>query len=662
MGILDDLKSVDREAGNWAQSNLVPNAARGIWPGTAPMPGGNIDPTTGQPPAPPTVEPKEATAVPPNTEFSNDFSERALAEEQFRKDITPEYSGPVGGPGNEVVPGFENFLPAGGKAVWDEINQRGQALGEEIDKGAQAEADKSKALADWYKSEKGRQEQEQAVIRQRHLEDQAQIQAKQQQITEATQRYTQDLADRGQYWRNPGNIIAAFAASLMALGSDDGAIGIKIVNQAVQQDFAQRKAIADTNLGYMKSNLDAYRQIAGDKDLGDRMAFAEANRMAAIEIDRIGQQFQGPIAKAKAAAIKQEFLRNYQVQMAQLHSAMIYNKPQAMPAPIAAKYKDMANANPGEMKPYSPSKGWSAAGGHNIILPDGRRVQAPPGGWDVDVKSGKWITPDGKHVEPQATPASSGGAGVNNAMRKASGGPTSVDKKTEKLYDKRAPGTSSLVESYRERLASNAKRKIAPHYSKEAFDKAVDDQIAEDEKVAGSVAKEATQHSGNIKSWGRFTTDLDKVRQAATRMDSDPDTFLGDMHRLTPGQWAHKIQELRAAWGNKKDPHSAQALEELEASERVHQMIAEKVVDYYHTKFGGAMSEPELNLGRGVIGPSSNFEKIYNFAQNGRRTAGETWGALLSQAGPRAATLLQIRYGQDSPGTNTPGTGKPKSK
>jgi hypothetical protein len=213
------------------------------------------------------------------------------------------------------------------------------------------------------------------------------------------------------------------------------------------------------------------------------------------------------------------------------------------------------------------------------------------------------------------------------------------------------------VETYRNRLAENAYRKIAPNYSKAAFDKAIDDQIKEDEQAADKVAIEASKSAGNIKSWGRFTTDLDKFKQAAERMGPGmtPDKLMGNLRSLAPADWTRWIKERQAAWGDKSNPNSAQALEELKAVERLHQMVAGKVVDYYHNQFGGAMSETELSLGRQVIAPESNFDKIYDFAHMGSKTAGDTWGSILSQAGPRAATLVQIRYGQDSPSVNKPG-------
>lgn len=576
--------------------------------------------------------------VPDGTESSQDHVDRSIAIDDWRKLTTPTYSGPVGT--TEVMPGFENYLPAGGKEKWDEILKRGEELGSAIDAGAEAEAQKSTALADYVTREKARQDEVQAQVRARQLENQAEIAKQQKQIQDATERYSNDLADRGQYWKNPGNILSAIGAAFMVLASDDKAIGVKLIQQQMNADFNQRKALADMSLGEMRSNLAAYRQIAGDRDLGDRLAQADQNRIMAMEIDRIGQQFQGPIAKAKAAAIKQEFLRNYAVQMAQLHAAMIYNAPKPMPAPMAKAYKDMATANPNDMHPYANAKDWP---GYTDPKKNSQ-AQGQPSGSAAAVASGK--------------PGM--GTRVDAAIKSVTG-TSPVDEAVARV-EARAPGARDLIKLYKNQLAEAAYIKMGANPSPYRFRQIVAEIQEQDEKDAAKLAEVASKAGDNQKGWGQFVADLRDFRQAAQSAGKDPDALLGEMRNLTPATWGNKYREMEAAIKSKPDnKHAAAELANLNAVNRVHQMLSSKVVEYYHKNFGGAMSDLEMAKGAGVISENSNFQKIWDFANDGAKNAGRSWSETLAHAGPRAGMILQINYGQKSPKANIPGT-KPAEK
>ncbi len=589
--------------------------------------------------------PAQAEEIEPGLESSADFQDRALSEEDFTRDITPNF-GPRG-PGVELMGGYEDYSGFVGKdpEIWnDTFVTKNRELEGAINAGAQAEADIGDAKEKFYSKRMEDESKELAILTDRRNQRQSQIDQQQQQLTEATTRYSNDLADTGKFWKNPGNVLAAFGACLMNLASDDHMIGLKIIQGAINQDYKQRKDLADMHLGELRSNLGSYRQIAGDKDLGDRLGYAESHRIAAMELERIASQFQGPIAKAKAAAVSKELLRSYQIQMMQLHKAGgVHHEPSFQNPLMAKELKAQGAANPG-IGP-TPMKGdsWGS-------------TQGGPGG---SASGQSAATPAGAQAAGQA-------GTLNTSMRNALGGkPTTIDKATSELkrYEARAPGTSALVDTYRNRIAHDSMVEAGPYATKAHLDQVAQKIIAKDQEDAGKVAKEAQQYVGGIKGYGMFEADMKRTEAAVARMNATNgtqvtmDEFLGSMRDVS-GSWASSIQNLRQKYGSRKTPEDQQAMAELDAAERFHHVMADKVVDYYHSKFGGAMSEGELALGKGVISGNSSWAQIKDFATNGSRQSGVAWNGLLSQAGPRAGTYLQIRYGQGSPKANSPGAKK----
>ncbi len=115
----------------------------------------------------------------------------------------------------------------------------------------------------------------------------------------------------------------------MPIFSNDPTVGVKLINQAVDRDMANRQHAAQGTLGALTSNLSGYQKIAGDRQAGDLLARAEAHRIAAQEIERISLRFESPIAKkqaqiqiadqqTRAAAAQMEFNKVYIAQQAQV--------------------------------------------------------------------------------------------------------------------------------------------------------------------------------------------------------------------------------------------------------------------------------------------------------------------------------------------------------
>ncbi len=211
------------------------------------------------------------------------------------------------GPAGGAAAWFRNqgysYAPVGGEEAYKKAFVDDPAASDTAQRDlASTKAQHSSAVADFYKAQTERDTQAAADIKQRTLEDQQNMAARQQKLDEATQFYTNDLQDQGKFWTNPGNIVSAIAFSMMPIFSNDPTIGAKLINQAIDRDMANRQHAAQGTLGALQSNLAGYHKIAGDRQAGDLLARAEAHRIAAQEIARIGAQFEGPLAQKQMAA------------------------------------------------------------------------------------------------------------------------------------------------------------------------------------------------------------------------------------------------------------------------------------------------------------------------------------------------------------------------
>lgn len=570
--------------------------------------------------------------VAPNTEFTNDMANAAQATDQFDQDITPRFNGPTGGPGVSVQDEGENYLPYGGKDAYEEtFVRRPQQIEQAIKVAGETEAQFNDAKKNFFERTQAAQAEELAVMQQHRIENAAQVAAQQAKIDMATKRYTSDLADRGQFWLNPGNILAAFGAALVAAGSPgDRGIGIRTIQAAVEADYNKRKGLADMHLGELRSNLAQYRQIAGDKEQGDKLAFAESNRVAGMELERIAAQFQGPLAKAKAQEMAAQFYQKSELMKAQVHSAMVYNTARAIPTPLKQSFDKTGKATGGE--------GYTSYQAQN----------APP------------VPVPGKTLPGQAPGKTASGPAVSPAVANTAKALASVpngviDTETKKLYDERAPGASKLAPMFRQRVAEQAVINAGPHPTVEKLRQEAQKVVRGYHTQVAEVAKEAGPAMADQKTWSALDQDLQLFERAAGGPDKVNDYF-GYLQKGGAARLDNQISQLKQQFGSRGTPEEQRQIHQLEAVQRINQVIANKTVDYYHQMAGSAQSPTERGDLERVIGTSSPYAAIKNFAAiKSKEAAGKYQASTVGLDAP-AMYLLQIRLGQKSVKLNTPGT------
>jgi len=257
-----------------------------------------------------------------------------------QQEITDHYGYTFGGAPAVAAPNvvsLHDYNLAGGQKY---IQQAADptAIKAGVSQAANVDADEGRQVADVYKRMQEKGEDQLAAIRSSREEFNASVAQRQAQIDEQTKEYTRSLGDSQAFWKNPGNVIAAIGMALMPLAGAGGDSGVKMIRAAVEADWRDRKALADSSMGHLKSNLAGYRDIMGDKIAGDYLGLAESYKVASMELNRIAGSFKGEKAQAQAAILIGQLDQQAAEAMrqAEIHS---YMKPQGMNGSIEAAYR-----------------------------------------------------------------------------------------------------------------------------------------------------------------------------------------------------------------------------------------------------------------------------------------------------------------------------------
>jgi hypothetical protein len=476
---------------------------------------------------------------------------------------------------------------------------------------------------------------------QRRMERQGQIDQQMASIQQATDRYTADLADRGQFWKNPWNVMSAIVTSFMSLTGDPQA-GLRLVNQQVLNDWNQRRELANTSLGAMRSNLEMYRQIAGDKDAGDQIALAQSWKTAALEVERIGAQFGGPEFRKKAEIMKKELMMRANTALMSAYNSSVYNAPGKVPAPVMREFEAMGKAMPGTVQSYKGS------------FRPGPVSEAPTSTYGAAKAAGKL-----SDISPE------------------------VNQINKDMFESRAPGsygalqrerTANVQEAladigvdprlYREGMSDADLRKLIPEAKVGQFTKAMiaaRKYAAEDTK---DVAKAVAPVAERLNSYRALDTQMGIVEEVAKRLGESPDSLLSNRAEQLVGSGS--VQAIRQ-WLDKADPsgedHEKLAQQMGKFVSNFKQGFQKSINDYIHSMSGGAVTPSEAERIEAFVKQSNSWNSTRNFLKLVQQDVGAAYKTAISTSkNPYTGTAYKIRSGRKVTGIDTPGVNSSASQ
>ncbi len=533
-------------------------------------------------------------------------------------------SGGRGGQSATVLPEGENFNPLGGKEGRKNFNTAydPDPLINAMMNAEDAKAARNEAVTSHYKSEAERQTAAMAGINARRAADQQEEQRRMAVLDQQVTRYTDDLHNQNKFFENPGNIISAIAFSLMPIFSSDPAIGAKLIGQAIDRDMASRKSTADMHLGELRSNLGAYRKMMGDKQAGDLMAEAETRRIAAMEIERIGAQFESPISKAKtmaaaemqrsqAAALRMEAYR---------HGA--YVGPRVERPGIVGALKAG-----GGYTPYGVEQGTPGSGARSIV------ANSPSTAVGADEKPSS--------LSAARTMALAVGK-PEEALRQAKAGNLT----TSDVHAIVNQGIAARIASY--------KVPGTPAYNEE-FQKMRKDA----NEGASAIAKQAQPFQARQAALSSIQQDMNYIENFYRNKkygNRNPNAFMDDLRTGVGSGTAEWLRDLQQRYSDPKSPEAVEVKAAVRASNRLYQKLAGELVGFKSKAIGGSQSVQELAGVGEYITNNPSWEKFSGYVRNeSMKAQRELMNAIDSSTSSEGKLIWLAEHG----GTRLPGLDSP---
>jgi hypothetical protein len=604
-------------------------------------------------PQPPTEDPPEGDLAEPDYGLSDDMAAAASAENDMKSYMYDVHFPRSAGKAQPVPVGGENWGRDGKESYEEAFKNAPPLMREGMGELGDTAAREGKALEQAYGRSIDQATNLEAIRAARSQENFQEEQRRIQELDAKTQAYSKDLADTGKFWRSPGNIIAAIGYALMPLAGGDPTAGVKLINQAIQQDLHQRKVAADTHLGALRSNLDGYRKIAGDRETGDMFAEAQAYKVAAMEIQRVGAQFQGEKAKASTKMMVAEFTQKHNLLQMEAYRRLV----QVMPHLQDPRVAGMMGNVPGFEgfaggKPAGGGAGGGGRGGPGAGPGRGGPV-AGHGGGQVMVGRGQLMP--GEELMP--------GAVVAAADEQPDGGPGHDSDFEAKLGRGKAENLGRRVHGAAERLEEQKanyyyqalKQADTPEQAKKIYYA----KLEKADEVVQSAAAPILQKGLNSSAVAYSNLQKD-LRDLSAKMGGDHNKlnkFLGKMRAVAPGA-NFDIDQLADVYGLGDAKHRQAAM-------RIRQQIAGARNTYFNEISGGAVSEGEEKRLREVISSQSSWSDIENFAKMRSTSVAAEISAAEATMDPYQRMIYRARIGLGPSGLDVkgaPAKTKPKAK
>jgi len=548
-------------------------------------------------------------------------------------------------PVQQTIEAGENFAAVGGrrgKERYEQAFDTAPNMGiEALAEGAITQEKEGRELADFYKKEQQRATDVSSNLLSRRMEDEQGELQRQAELDQKSQQYTQNLSDRGAFWKNPGNIMSAIAFALMPLAGAEKGYGMKLLNNAIQADFTQRKNIADGALGELRSNLSGYRTIAKDRQAGDLLAQAEGYRVAAMEVQRIAASYQGEKAQNAAKAMAADLMNKSNVTAMEAYNRMrIYQQPTVMTKQMQEAFRNLpgySTFNGGVQRPQigtKPIQGNRGATIGTFAPQTGGTSGIPEGGYPAEGTAVSDLPNAGTIKTRQPTSMYRG----QSDLEKVSG-----------MVNERAPGVGQLMADFDQDLDIRAKAQVPnwranPGAVLAAKEKMVTQAIAGKDKVAAALKEE----SQNMAGTSIFQKDLNDVQAAFGGDVNKVNEFLGLMKGV-PGEDMVNNFLIKSGWSSEKYK------QEKIKFQRLSQAMNGQINQYYRKTSGGAVTSPEQVRLEHVVSQNSPFELIKAFARDlSRQSANEFKNAIHGQD-PLSGAYYLAAMGQRFPALNSPG-------
>ncbi len=472
--------------------------------------------------------------------------------------------------GAAVVGGRNRWLVGGEENIKTATRTAPSMIAEGLDEEGAIAKEQATEVVDAYKKANMSTSIQRAMTAQKDMQDQAGLAQRYAEIDQKLKGFTSDLMKTKNMWANPQSIMATIGFAMMSFASNSP-IGTQMMMRSIQQDWENRKAVADTTLGEMRSNIGGYRQLMGDRKLGDQAALAESYRAFAMELDRIGAHYKGPAAQAFIKKAKGELLGNaVKLEMGLMKDTAVL--PHMTQPGVAQAYRNIPGYE--NIVPRAPTSQLSGTG---------------------------YAKPNGQS------------AGQSQTQTEV---PQELRQLAEDL-ERRMPGSSKMLGKFYEELNKEAQARAGGPYvariGSPAQLKELDKLKNEARLGKSEIAKNSTvkEYEGKRQLISMVQKDWTAIKDAFGNDKTKIALFIGGMSHNFPAT-DHAWEELwsNAGMGNLKPDQRSKA---KAAAQRFKNLLSEAKGNYYSQKAGAALNEIELANLKQVISSSSDPIQIDAF-------------------------------------------------
>ncbi len=514
------------------------------------------------------------------------------------------HGGRNAGPAMAIMGEGENFNPLGGaqgKSNYEKAYDPNPTINAMMN-AEDAKKDRNEALLKHYGDEVTRQQTQMAALQAQRQKDQVEDHRRQAVLEQSVTRYTDDLHNQNKFWENPGNIVSAIAFSLMPIFSNDPAVGAKLINQAIDRDLASRKSTADMHLGELRSNLGSYRKMVGDRQAGDLLAESEARRVVAMDIERIGAQFESPISKSRTMILAEDERRKSAALAMQAYRQGAYVQPHVERQGIVDAYKAG-----GGYTPYGVQPGTTGSAVRGSVS------GTPSTASDTQTKKST-LSP---------TRATALIAKPEEAVKQAQADTITPDD----MYELVNQGLKARVASY--------KIPGSPGFNEE-FEKRRKDAEAGMQKIALAAAPAAARQA----ALSSLQQDMNVIGNFYAKHGKNPDSFFDDLRTGMGSGNAEWVRDMQQRYSTPGSPEAKEVKEWQKASNRLYQKLAGELLGFKSKMIGGSQSTQELAGVAEYITLNPSWSKFSGFVRNeSMKSQAEYRNAIKHGDGPEAKLL-----------------------
>lgn len=556
-----------------------------------------------------------------------------------------------------VIASGANYAGVDGKERFGAAYDTAPALAAQgMGETAQATGDEADALAAHYKKQSENAAIMAADVQRRREQDDQELRRREAELKDTTAKYSQDLADTGKFWTKPSSILSAIAFTLAPLGSDDPTIGIRLLDNAIQNDLKNRKELANMHLGELRSNLSGYRQIAKDRESGDMLAQSEAYRIAALQVEQIGQSFKGQKAKSAMKVMVADLMQKANISAMEAYRRLIYMGPQVVSPQMAKELYAQPGFQVFGTEGQKRAQAAEAAQQSGAAQVPGATVQpnqvagtAPP--------SVPGPPPEGK---PGAKPGTPGFIGPPEASRSefekfmGQGAAGSVEA--------RSPGAARRLSTLDNLLTLKAVRLLGSraHSEDDIVKKKAEILFGTDGKSGitsqiPEIEKSLQKDIEAISGYSRLQQDVRDLEAAAGGDTAKLNAFLGPIRNFAPGA-QQEFEDLMS----KMNVGSKQRRLARDAAIRFRQVLGGNVNTYFKDTSGSAVNAAEGGRLKQLISMGSPWVAIKAFSEklSAEKAAKFNMAVRSAVQDPIASELFLIRMGQQHPLLNSAGKKK----